>query len=92
MPVGPPPERISPKVIFTGRMAHDSAAGAILANASIKSQGATQGIGYATGAGGTVTQATSKSTAVTLNTVTGAITMNNAALAAATIVSFTLAR
>jgi len=29
MPVGPPPERISPKVIFTGRIAHDSAAGDI---------------------------------------------------------------
>jgi hypothetical protein len=27
MPVGPPPERISPKVIFCGRMAQDSAAG-----------------------------------------------------------------
>lgn len=40
------------------------------------------GLGYGTGAGGTVTQATSKSTAVTLNKPTGAITMNNAALAA----------
>ena len=48
------------------------------------------GIGYGTGAGGVVTQATSKSTAVTLNRVCGAITMNNAALGAATIVSFTL--
>jgi hypothetical protein len=48
------------------------------------------GVGYATGAGGTVTQATSKSTGVTLNKVTGAITMNNAALAAGAIVSFTL--
>jgi len=54
------------------------------------STGATAGIGYGTGAGGTVTQATSKSTGVTLNTVTGEITMNAAALAAATVVSFTL--
>jgi hypothetical protein len=46
-------------------------------------------VGYATGAGGTVTQATSKSTAVTLNKPCGEITMNAAALAAATIVSFT---
>jgi hypothetical protein len=45
--------------------------------------------GYTTGAGGTVTQATSKSTAVTLNKPTGQITMNNAALAANTRVSFT---
>lgn len=49
----------------------------------------TGGLGYGTGAGGTVTQATNKSTTVVLNTVSGAITMNAAALAAATIVSFT---
>ncbi len=48
------------------------------------------GLGYGTGAGGTVTQATSKSTAVTLNKPTGAITMNNAALASNTTVSFVL--
>ena len=50
----------------------------------------TGSFGYATGAGGTVNQATNKSTGVTLNTLSGQITMNNAALAAATIVSFTL--
>lgn len=48
------------------------------------------GIGYATGAGGTVTQATSKATGVTLSKASGAITMNAAALAAGTIVSFVL--
>ena len=47
------------------------------------------GLGYATGAGGTVTQATSKSTGVTLNTACGTITMNNANLNANTTVSFT---
>jgi len=46
--------------------------------------------GYITGEGGTVTQATSKATAVTLNKKCGQITMNAAALAAATTVSFTL--
>jgi hypothetical protein len=46
--------------------------------------------GYDTGAGGTVTQATSKSTGVTLNRPTGQITMNGAALSADTTVSFTL--
>lgn len=39
---------------------------------------------------GAVTQATNKATTVELNAKTGAITMNNAALNAATIVSFTL--
>ena len=40
--------------------------------------------------GGTVTQATNKSTGVTLNTESGQITMNDAALAAAAEVSFKL--
>jgi len=60
---------------------------------SVKATADTGGIGYATGAGETATQATSKSTTVT-NTASaaslcGAITMHNANLAAATIVSFT---
>jgi len=45
--------------------------------------------GYGTGRG-TVTQATNKSTGVTLNAPCGAITMNGAALNADTTVSFTL--
>lgn len=56
----------------------------------ITSAGATAGIGYATGAGGTVTQLTSKSTGVTLNKATGQITMTADALAADTTVSFVL--
>lgn len=50
----------------------------------------TVGVGYTTGAGGTVTQLTSKSTGVTLNTTTGQVVMNGAALAGATSVTFTL--
>jgi hypothetical protein len=46
--------------------------------------------GYITGEGGTVAQSSSKSTTVTLNKKCGQITMNGAALAAATTVSFTL--
>lgn len=52
--------------------------------------GGSAAAGYSTGAGGTVTQATSKSTGVTLNKRTGQITMHNAALAAGAIVGFTL--
>ena len=51
---------------------------------------ATEEIGYAAGAQGTVTQGTSKSTGVTLNKSAGRITMNGALLAANTAVSFTL--
>ena len=48
----------------------------------------TGALGYGTGSGGTVTQATSKSTSVTLNKPTGQITMNNAALAPGVSVGF----
>ena len=47
-------------------------------------------LGFTTGSGGTVTQATSKATGVTLSKSTGQITLNAAALAADTTVSFTL--
>lgn len=68
----------------------DTSATAQTKSGALRLSGATAGIGYATGAGGTVTQATSKSTGVTLNTITGQITMNAASLAADTTVSFTL--
>ena len=48
------------------------------------------GLGYGVGAGGTVTQATSKSTAVTLNKPSGQITMHNAALASGAFATFQL--
>lgn len=51
---------------------------------------ATDELGYASAAQGTVTQQTSKSTAVTLNKSAGQITMNNAALGGTTNVVFTL--
>ena len=47
-------------------------------------------IGYTAAAQGTVTQATDKSTAVTLNKPAGRITMNNASLTTATNATFTL--
>jgi hypothetical protein len=47
-------------------------------------------IGYTAAAQGTVTQLTDKTTAVTLNKSMGRITMNNAALAGNTAVSFTI--
>ena len=47
-------------------------------------------LGYTAAAQGSVTQLTSKSTAVTLNASAGRITMNNASLGATTNVTFTL--
>jgi hypothetical protein len=60
----------------------------LAATGAITSSGG--GIGYATGNGGAVTQATNKSTGVTLSKFCGTITMNNAALAAGAIVTFTV--
>ena len=51
---------------------------------------ATEEIGYAAAAQGTVTQLTSKSTGVTLSKSAGRITMNAEALAGNTAASFTL--
>jgi len=51
---------------------------------------ASQELGYSAAAQGAVTQATDKATGVTLNKSVGRITMNNAALAGSTAVSFTL--
>lgn len=57
---------------------------------SVLSASATAGIGYSTGAGGAVTQLTSRSTGVTLNTITGTITTHTASLAAEASVDFTV--
>jgi len=51
---------------------------------------ATSTLGYTTGSGGTVTQATNKTTAVTLNKINGEIVMNGAALADDATAAFTL--
>lgn len=73
------------------RLAGDvTVAGSVASTGGMTSSHSAAGIGYATGAGGTVTQATDKATGVTLNKATGQITMNAAALAANTSVSFTL--
>lgn len=56
---------------------------------SILSSHATAGVGYATGAGGAVTQATSRTTGVTVNKASGAITLVSAA-GSTTPASFTV--
>lgn len=57
--------------------------------AGVLSSSASGGVGYATGAGGAVTQITSRSTSVTLNAICGAITLVSAA-GSATPFSFTV--
>jgi hypothetical protein len=60
----------------------------VVSTGKVTSSSATAGIGYDSGARGTVTQNTSKATGVTSNTVVTDITLNGAALASATVVSF----
>ena len=62
----------------------------VSATTTLKSSGATSGIGYATGAGGSVTQLTSRTTGVTLNTICGSITTHTASLAAEDKATFTV--
>ena len=50
----------------------------------------TGGIGYTDGAGASVTQATNRTTAVTINALCGSITTNNASLAAEASAIFTV--
>ena len=71
-------------------MSNTQATGVAYSDPEFTTMYASQEIGYSTGAQGTVTQATDKSTAVTLNKSAGRITMNNAALAGGAAISFTL--
>jgi hypothetical protein len=71
-------------------MPNTQATGVAYSDPEFTTMYASQEIGYSVGAQGTVTQATDKSTAVTLNKSAGRITMNNAALAGGAAISFTL--
>jgi hypothetical protein len=51
----------------------------LVGTGAVLSSSSTAGVGYSTGAGGTVTQITSRTTGVTLNKITGAITLVSAA-------------
>lgn len=73
----------SSKVVMT------AASGNIASTGSVLSSSATGGVGYATGAGATVTQGTSRTTGVTINTPTGNIVLVSAA-GSATPFSFTV--
>ena len=73
---------------FVGSLTGPVTATTVTATGAITSTG-TAGVGYSTGAGGAVTQATSRTTGVTLNKTTGAITLVSAA-GSATAATFTV--
>jgi hypothetical protein len=64
--------------------------GALTALSSVRSTSSVGGIGYGTGAGGTVTQSTSKNTPVTINKICGKITTDASNLVAGGWVAFTV--
>lgn len=75
---------------YDGRLYLFSNGFGVVVNSSFRNISPTGGIGYGTGAGGAVTQLTSRTTGVTLNTVSGAITLFAAAPAVGTWVSCTV--
>lgn len=62
--------------------------GPVTASGAITSSSPSAGVGYATGAGGAVTQLTNRTTGVTLNTICGTITTHTASLAAESAAEF----
>lgn len=71
-------------------MSNSVASGVAYSDPEFTTMYASAEIGYTAAAQGAVTQLTDKGTAVTLNKSAGRITMNNAALAGNTAVSFTM--
>lgn len=67
-----------------------AAATSLAATGLVTSSSPSAGIGYATGAGAAVAQATDRTTGVTINAVSGAITTQATSLAAGAEVSFTV--
>jgi hypothetical protein len=76
--------------LLSGQLPATSFSGALTLLAGALDTSPTLGIGYGTGAGGSVTQSTNRATPVTLNTVVGTIVGNGATLAASTSASFTV--
>jgi hypothetical protein len=77
------------KYIYYDASKFNFVGGNILSDGGVLSSSLTAGVGYSTGAGGTITQLTSKATPVTLNRLCGTITTAADALAAGAVVSFT---
>ena len=88
-----PTKQLSINTLFTSPAlvtpAIGVATGTSLAVTGAVTSSGTAGVGYATGAGGTVIQGTSRTTGVTLNKTTGSITLFSAA-GSATAATFTV--
>jgi hypothetical protein len=67
-----------------------TSSGSVISSAAVTSISGSSGVGYATGAGGVITQATNRTTGVTLSKVCGQITTNNTSLATLASAVFTV--
>jgi len=86
---GDTPLNLSAGALTCGALTAGATSAASLAATGAVTSSGTDGIGYTTGAGGTVTQATNRTTAVTIDKTCGSITMFSAA-GSATAASFTV--
>lgn len=77
-------------VTVVGAAGAFAAVGAITAASAVVSAPTGAGVGYATGAGGAVTQITNRSTGVTSSTLAGQITTDTTSLAAGAAATFTV--
>lgn len=77
-------------LLFAGGNIGAATGTSLAVSGALTSSSPSAGIGYATGAGGTVTQSTSKSTGVTINKLCGTIVTSNAALNSGDFVVFTV--
>lgn len=75
---------------FTGAVTLTGGSGAVASTSSITSSSPSAGVGYATGAGSTVTQITTRATGVTINAICGTITTDSTSLAAGAEATFTV--
>jgi len=81
------------KLVYNGGDLGAATATSLAASGTISSSSATAGIGYATGAGGTYTQSTSKTTTVAIPSagkMSGQITTSNSSLASGATATFTV--
>lgn len=88
---GNTPLNLSSGALTCGALTAGAAGVTSLASSgAVTSSSATAGVGYATGAGGTVTQATNKTTGVTLDKVCGTIQLAAGNIASQAVATFTL--
>ena len=84
------PVAVNGALAVSGAITASGGVGAVASTGAITTSSATGGLGFATGAGGTVTQITSRTTGVTLSKPVGQIVTDTTSLAAGAEAAFTV--